>query len=158
MYPISRGEFTHHPLGSSSLFTAISRQEVHPPLNTIPKGQLPINSRRGTHKLVVHKEETTWVGSRGRRAERKRAKVPLVNARWKRYSPCGIRCKAERVRGCGLRSCHVSAREKRNPGASRNAEEPPPRVRERSVDFPEIYSATTVSGAYLTSPVLLFLS
>lgn len=95
--------------GPSSLFTTTNLSpRVHPPLNTIPKGQLPINSRRGTHELVVYKEETTWVGSRGSRG--KRAKAPLVNARWERYSLCGIRCRAERVRGCGLRSCHVSAR------------------------------------------------
>lgn len=46
-------KFTHHPLRIlSSLFTATNLPPiVRPPLNSILKGQLPINSRRGAHKL-----------------------------------------------------------------------------------------------------------
>lgn len=77
-YPISRREFTRRPGRLLSLFTATMLAESPPPplpaplLNTIPKGQLPINSwvRVGARKLAVYKE----------RVSTPRAKVPLVNS------------------------------------------------------------------------------
>lgn len=81
--------------GSSSLFTtSLTAAFKHYPQRSIAD-KLIVGS---THKLAYREKRTRTT----------KVKVPLVNAQWETL-PCGIRCKAVRVRGCGLRSCHVSA-------------------------------------------------
>jgi hypothetical protein len=89
-------------LSSVLVLLSFYRNEFHRCFKQYPQRSIADKLMVGSaHKLAAYREE--------RRARRTaKVKVPLVNAQWETL-PCGIWCKAVRVRGCGLRSCHVSA-------------------------------------------------